>query len=295
MKKKNRYMGFHAIYGNLIKKNLIKFIYFIIYGPLFQTSIFRDFITASIIDPFKIIKLKINNVDFVLNISSYTAKRMINEFNSANTENKTQLWLKKNLKNNDVFMDVGGNIGAYIIYVNKLKKLKSSIAIEASSINTKELIQNIYLNNLENKNINVIHAAAGDENKLEVFDIPNVRTADGHGKITSKIGINTGQTFRDQYGDHSVNEIVNLRRLDDIFKELNWEYPNIILMDIDAHEVNAMKGMKKILSSVNLRAFIIEVRKSTYKDVHKIITSYGFKCDENFTESVGNLIYTKST
>ena len=294
MKKTNRLMGFHAIYGNPLKKAIVKFIYFIIYGPLFQVSGFRNLITACFIDPFKVRKLRINNVDLVLNISSYTAQRMIGEFNSAKTENKTQLWLKTNLEDNDIFMDVGGNIGAYMIYANKLKKLKSSIAIEASSINTKELLQNIYLNNLENRNISVIHAAAGDENKLAVFDIVNVRTADGHGKITSKIGEKTGQTFRETYGDHSVNEIVNLRRLDDLFKELKLEYPNVILMDIDAHEVCAMKGMEKILSSDKLRAVIIEVRQSTCKDVHKILTSHGFDCNEKFSESVGNLIYTKS-
>ncbi len=95
-------------------------------------------------------------------------------------------------------------------------------------------------------------------------------------------------------GDHSINEIVNLKRLDDLFKELNLEYPNVILIDIDAHEVCAMKGMEKILSSDTLRAVIIEVRQSTCEDVHKMLTSHGFNCNENFSESVGNLIYTKS-
>ena len=181
-------MGFHAIYGNTFKKLIVRIIYNIFFGPLFRFKIFRNVVIACLIDPFKVININKNNIIFRLNVSSYTAKKMINEFCNAQTENETQNWLNENLKDNDVFMDVGGNIGAYIIYANKLKKLKSSIAIEASSINQKELLQNIYLNNLENSNIKVIHAAAGDENKLDFFDIPNIRTADGHGKVTSKIG-----------------------------------------------------------------------------------------------------------
>ena len=294
MKNTDKLMGFHALYGNHIKRIAVKVIYTIIFGPLFQIKSIMSFVTSCIIDPFKIRKLNIHGIKMVLNISSYTAYRMINEFDSYKTENKTQLWLKNNLNDGDVFMDVGGNIGAYIVYANKLRKLKKSIAIEASSINTKELLQNIYLNNLEDSNVVVIHSAAADENKLAVFDIPNVRTADGHGKVTSVIDPNIGSTFKRTYGDHCIKEVVQLRRLDDLFDQLEMEVPNVILMDIDAHEVVAMKGMSKILSAENLRAVIVEVRKTTHNEIDKILQSYEFSCDEVFTDTVENLIYTKN-
>ena len=64
-------------------------------------------------------------------------------------------------------------------------------------------------------------------------------------------------------------------------------------MDIDAHEVNALKGMHNILSSRLLRAIIIEVRESTLKDVERIVSSYGFICKEKNIEGVGNIVFTK--
>jgi FkbM family methyltransferase len=290
----NRFMGFHALYGNKIKRKAVQFLYYLLFGPLFQTNSFLGLITSCIIDPFKVRKLKIHGVKLVLNVSSYTSYRMINEFNRYQTEDKTQAWLQKNLIDGDIFMDVGGNIGAYIIYANKLRKLKSSVAIEASSINTKELLQNIYLNSLEDKDIKVIHAAAADENRLASFDIPNIRTGDGHGKVTSKIDDEIGGTFRKTYGDHSIKEIVNLRKLDDLFEELQLECPNVILMDIDAHEVIAMKGMTKMLSSETLRAVIVEVRETTHDDISKLLISHGFVCNDSSSGSVENLIYTRA-
>ena len=55
---KNRYMGYHALYGNPIKRKIVRFIYLIIFGPLFQTSFFKNFITACLIDPFKVMKIR---------------------------------------------------------------------------------------------------------------------------------------------------------------------------------------------------------------------------------------------
>ena len=100
-------------------------------------------------------------------------------------------------------------------------------------------------------------------------------------------------SFRKKYGDHPLQEVVNLRKIDDILSELSLQKPNIILMDIDAHEVSALKGMTSLLSSKELRAILIELRGSTFHSVNKILNSFNFYSKEILTKDVGNLIYTK--
>ena len=286
---KDRLLGKNAHTKNPIKRLCIRIIYWLLYGPLFQIDYIMGWITANAIDPFKVKKISIDGISLCMNISSSQAYANINKlihqanekglsFNKSNeikendNEIETRLWLKNNLEDGDIFMDVGANTGFYIIYANKVATLKRTIAIEAISLNTKEILQNIYINDHLDKDIITVHAGAGDENRLVEFNLSDIRTGYYDGRVEEMLP----ERFKhkNSYG----KETVHLRTIDSIVKELGDEVPNVILMDIDGHEVPALKGMNEILNSSALRAIIVETRKWTFQEANDILISKGFRC-----------------
>ena len=99
--------------------------------------------------------------------------------------------------------------------------------------------------------------------------------ADGHGKVTLKLEKILSMSFRKVWGPFFTRSC-EFKKIDDILSELSLQKPNIILMDIDAHEVSALKGMTSLLSSKELRAILIELRGSTFHSVNKILNSFNF-------------------
>jgi len=294
---KDKLLGKNVCTKNPIKRLIIRIIYWLLYGPMFQNRLTMGWITSNIIDPFKIKKISVDGISFCMNISSCQTYANINgltyhanEKGNKSNEMNIRLWLKNNLQDGDIFMDVGANIGFYIIYANKVATLKKTIAIEASSLNIKEILQNIYINDLLDKDIVTVHAGAGDENRLAEFNLGNIKPGYYSGRFEKMLP--ESLKLKHTCG----KETVHLRTTDSIVKELGGEVPNAILMDIDAHEVPVLKGMNEILSASTLRAIIIETRKWTFQEANDIIISKGFKCinyDKEKEHRVFNFIYVK--
>lgn len=163
----------------------------------------------------------------------------------------------------DIFFDIGANVGSYTLLASAVCKAKT-IAIEAAA-NTAILTQkNIDLNQLQNK-VTLISAAAG----AEVGTINFTKNEDTTNHVISA----------DEWQNNDM-EAVKVIKVDGLSTQ---NKPALIKIDVEGFETEVVKGMSKTLKQQLLKGIIIELNGSGERygfkdtDIHKLLTENGFQ------------------
>ena len=165
------------------------------------------------------------------------------------------------LTENDLFVDVGANVGVYSILASGVSKAKS-IAIEPSYETGNILKQNIAINNLGDK-ITPVNYIIGNQS----------------GKVSFTKGLDSINRVVRETDDIKNTELHDEETLDNI---LNNMTPNLIKIDVEGYEVNVLKGALNTLKKADLKILLIETNglSSKYKlnedDIFSILQEYGF-------------------
>jgi FkbM family methyltransferase len=142
------------------------------------------------------------------------------------------------VKEGDIVLDIGANIGYYVLIESKLVGEAGKVyAVEPVSKNLDLLMKNIKLNNREN--IEVFHLAMDKKNgrsKVYISEESNL----------SSMKINSGRNI---IGEEEI-DVLKV----DTFLE-GKETPNFIRMDVEGYEYNIIKGMKETLKK-DIKLFI---------------------------------------
>lgn len=160
------------------------------------------------------------------------------------------------LRPDDLFLDIGSNLGSFSLLASGICKSKS-IAYEPCYETYKRLLYVINFNNLHSL-ISVKNVALGSPSMVSASN-------------TISFSIDRGSTnsIVDQnYTGSSVS--VPLRTLDE---DLNESIPSLIKIDVEGFELDVIQGSRKLLASENLLAIILE---GSNTDVIKTLKSYGF-------------------
>lgn len=170
------------------------------------------------------------------------------------------------LRETDLFVDVGANVGVYTILASTEIGSKV-ITIEPISKTYNLLNLNILLNNVQ-KNVTSLNIGVGEKKDKLYFS-------------------STQDTVNHVLTDYEINSITSeyvfVEKLDDILED---RIPILIKIDVEGFETNVINGADKILSNFNLKAIIIELNGSGSKYgfndnlLHNKILSYGFNCYE---------------
>jgi len=174
-------------------------------------------------------------------------------------EYKDMSFLLHYLQKNDLFYDVGANIGVYTVLASKIKEAKT-ISFEPLPDTYEKLLDNIQINKLSNvvsKNI-------------------------GLSFETSKLYFTTDKdTMNSVALESDINkQEVNVDTLDRISDK--YSIPKVMKIDVEGYETNILKGAKSILNSDTLEVIILELNGSGKKfgfnddDIHNSLLNYGF-------------------
>jgi FkbM family methyltransferase len=165
------------------------------------------------------------------------------------------------LRKEDIFVDVGANVGVYTILSSGVCGA-TTIAIEPSPSTIESLFENISLNGISDY-VKVKAVAVGNENT-------SVRFTKNLNAINHVISQN----------DSNPDSIdIPVEKLDDITK--NYE-PILLKIDIEGYEMKAIEGSHNLLQKNSLKAIIIELNglSSRYnfdeKKIHHILKETGF-------------------
>jgi len=142
-----------------------------------------------------------------------------------------------NFAKNDIFCDIGSNVGMFTVYAAK-KNLTYSI--EPHPANLHYLYWNLFLNSVE-KNVIVIPNALYDHNKKINFILRDLTP----GVAKNFLGKNeTGLKNKISFRSLST-------KLDDIILNYKLLPPNKIKIDVDGNELHILKGLKKNIKFVD--------------------------------------------
>lgn len=153
--------------------------------------------------------------------------------------------IQKEIKEGDVIVDIGANIGYYALQEARLAGDNGKVyAIEPVPGNVELLKKNIELNNYSN--MKVFQLAVGDVNKTDYIYVSDCR--------------NTASMIKTQA---SIDKVpVQVTTLDKFLE--NKPLPNLIRMDVEGYEVEIVKGMTKLLESNKPLKLIVELHPLYY-------------------------------
>lgn len=153
--------------------------------------------------------------------------------------------VQREIKEGDVVVDIGANIGYYALQEARLVGDSGKVyAIEPVPENAELLKRNIELNNCSN--IEVFQLAVGAANKSDYIYVTNYR--------------NTAAMIKTQ---SSIDKVpVQVTTLDKFLQ--GRRAPDLIRMDVEGYEVEIVKGMTKLLGSNKPLKLVVEVHPLYY-------------------------------
>ena len=179
--------------------------------------------------------------------------------------------LTKLIKNGMTCLDIGGNIGYYVLLERKLIGDSGKIiAFEPAPLNFQYLKQNIERNNFQN--ISLFNFACGNEKKNVKFFI-NKKS-------------NGSQVYRNESPpDPSLGKIITVEMiiLDDFLEKINSEKIDFIRMDAEGYELNIIYGLLKTLEkhkpiiSIELHKRQLGIERTI--EFFKILKSFGYEIE----------------
>lgn len=213
----------------------------------------------------------------------WDSKTQIFKSKACKDEPETVKWIKDNIKNGDVFYDIGANVGAFSFVAWAISQKNCKIyAFEPSFSTFDALCRNILLNNAQNE-IKPFNVALGQ--RTELTDL--YYTSIAPGKCQHAIG--SPQNSNRENFIPQAKLAVPCYRLDDLIKNLQMPSPNYLKIDVDGLELEILKGATESLKDPALKSILVEVN-SNESSIDGLLKKYYFGAVE-FVR--GNKIYDR--
>lgn len=169
------------------------------------------------------------------------------------------------LRTDDVFADVGANVGSYTVLASGYCKART-IAIEPGPQAFQQLNKNVMVNHIEPL-VRVMNIGAGSSKTKLLF-------------TNSYDTVNHIVPESERENEEVVIEIP-VMSLDEIFDGV--KAPTLIKIDVEGFETEVISGMSLLMESKDLKAIIIELNGSGWRygydenEIHKKLLQNGFQ------------------
>jgi FkbM family methyltransferase len=180
------------------------------------------------------------------------------------------------LHEDSIVFDIGAWIGNYTLLA--ATKAKQVIALETNPDNIARLNDNVSLNEGFDKIIKVLNIGASNRKTLAALDKRENRSMD---RILDMPESKT-----------DAQDAITVDTLDNIAANLGIKHIDLVMMDIEAHEIYALEGMEELLSKKAVKHLIIEVHPKFLQEIGKTdakviqtLENSGYKVDKFHKES----------
>lgn len=183
-------------------------------------------------------------------------------------EPETIEWIDT-FKEDDIFFDIGANIGLYSIYA--AKKGVNVIAFEPESQNYALINKNVYLNKCDNRVI-CLNIALSDKDCFDYLYIPVLREGGALNNFEEAIDWEY-KKFKPDYKQGVISF-----SLDSLLSRHLKHFPAHIKIDVDGIEPKIIKGAEKTLKDSRVKSLSIEINEALKEHVEiiNILKSNGF-------------------
>jgi len=156
------------------------------------------------------------------------------------------------LRSNELFIDVGANVGSYTILASGAVGAKT-ICIEPVRNTYEKLLRNVRINDLS------------DIVRTELCAI-----SDNNGELRFSTDRDTmNSVVDDSY--QGVSELIPVRKLDDVLENYN---PVMMKIDVEGHELSLLRGATRTLVNPTLQVIFLEGQN---EDINGIMKRNGFQ------------------
>lgn len=235
---KNYYVTGQYDHKTFLKLEL--FVLRVIARKAFQKSMKNVKIVKTSINNLEIHLAKLKPIGLIGNLTTYQNEN----YYIHNPSNKifepiiTQTIIET-MNDNGLFFDIGAHAGIYSLFAAKVGF--NVISVDANPDICKIIQLNKEINNI--KCINILNNAVGNQRKKVFLQ-----------GMDPRVG---SRLVKPRYKEHStLLPNVNMVRLDDLVEK--YGIPNLVKIDIEGHEVNAIQGAKKIIQK-GVTTFIIDI------------------------------------
>lgn len=173
-------------------------------------------------------------------------------------------FVKKIIRNDDIFFDVGSNLGSYSLIAASTSHNSKVYAFEPSKKAYNRLLENLKLNGYGDRIKTFNYAVSDKSSQLGFTDDPRPEIS------------------HISYFQKMVSRKVKAVSLDDFISNLSIKKIKLIKIDVEGYEYMVLKGASKILRKSIVDYFLIEINKDSFKykiDPDKIFSflkSYGY-------------------
>ncbi|MEY2669686.1 MAG: hypothetical protein RLZZ577_2 [Bacteroidota bacterium] len=204
-----------------------------------------------------------------------TSKISLSRLNSVSKEPKTVKWIEDYFNRNDVFFDVGANVGAYSLIAASLGKEIKIYSFEPVPSTFNELCSNIKNNSFQ-RTIIPVNTCLSNLDGITTFTMSSLDAGAGLHK-----GLE-GEDILNAPNDFEFSYYTSIYKLDTLIEKFNFPIPNHIKIDVDGHELGVLQGALNTLSNKFVKSIQIEVDENIQsgKKIVEFILDIGFKVQE---------------
>ncbi|UHH26568.1 FkbM family methyltransferase [Halobacterium noricense] len=166
---------------------------------------------------------------------------------------------------NDVFYDIGANVGTYTCFAASKLDNRNVIAFEPEPNNVKKLRKNLEINNVDAK---ILEVALSDTNGTIDFALTGDEAGEGEHAIATD--------------SDSKSIEVQTARGNSIIEERGLPMPTVVKIDVEGAELSVLRGMEHVLQK-SCRLVYVEVHpdklenfNSKPSEVESILEDAGF-------------------
>ena len=190
-------------------------------------------------------------------------------------EPETIRWLDS-IGRNDVYWDIGANVGLYAIYVAKFRGCRV-VAFEPEAQNYALLIENLVLNEVASDKMLAGSLALGDHPGVGTLQVRYLTKGGAYNlfRSTSVREAETPESFRaasDDAAGTGYGQLVYGATIDDLVVNQGLPAPTHIKIDVDGNEPAIIAGCRDLLKSAKLRSLLVEINKKSPADLAIIDT-----------------------
>jgi FkbM family methyltransferase len=153
--------------------------------------------------------------------------------------------------------DVGANVGVWTVLMSKFNPSARIHAFEPNSATFNLLEVNVKENSCGN--VALINAAASDQEGTVLFEVPTSASIFGR-IVPTERSIDDDARFRNA----PVSEVLRLR-LADYCREAGVAEIDFMKIDVEGHELAALRGLEPLLSERRVKALYVETIEANHK------------------------------
>jgi len=233
------------------------------------------------------ITMKIESVDQLYRL--YSCKK----------EPETIQWIEEFIKPDEVFYDIGANVGAYslVCYAHAQGKIQI-YSFEPGFTTYSALCENIIINAFNDKII-ALPFVLSDQTKINKFYYSSISPGAASHSVGTDIVRHEDNIPASLNNSMNTYNYVVSYRLDDLISTFNLKKPNHVKIDVDGHELEVIKGCENLLNSPDLKTILIEIDKNSPGSdlIIEILKNKKFKIHKIFPHGNGilsNYIFIRS-